>query len=288
MKIYLDCWPCFMRQALSAARRAGAPPAQQREILEETMAQLQALAAAATPPELGERIHRLVRERTRHPDPYLESKRAATAQALTLYPELKARVQGAADPLETAVRIAIAGNIIDYGAAEHFDLVETLERVLTAPLAGGGMPALRHAISAVDAVLYLADNAGETVFDRVLIDTLGVPVAYAVKAGPVLNDATRTEAEAAGLHTVAEVIDTGSDAMGAPLMLCSPAFRRRFDGAALIIAKGQANYETLSAVSAPICFLLQAKCGVVADDLGVATGSVVVKAAAALARFPAA
>jgi uncharacterized protein with ATP-grasp and redox domains len=286
MKIYLDCWPCFMRQALSAARRAGASPEQQHDILVRTMEQLRALSREATPPEMGERIHRLVREATQSPDPYLEGKREATAQALAMRPQLAAAMRDARDPLETAVRLAIVGNIIDYGAAETFDLPATLERVLSQPLAIDGLATLRRALARVDAVLYLADNAGETVFDRVLIEALPVPVTYVVKAAPVLNDATRADAVAAGIDQVAEITDTGCDAMGAPLRLCSAAFRRRFEAAPLIIAKGQANYETLSGVAAPICFLLQAKCSVIADDLGVATGSVVVKAADTLrARF---
>lgn len=242
------------------------------------MTELRALPAEATPPEMGERIHRLVRERTRVPDPYLDVKQEATARAMALLPELRARVAAAADPLETAVRIAIAGNIIDYGVAESFDLEATLERVLHATPAIDDLPVLRRALEQVAGVLYLADNAGETVFDRVLIETLPVPVRYAVKAGAVLNDATRDEAIAAGLDQVAELTDTGCDAMGAPLGLCSPAFRACFERAPLIIAKGQANYETLSGVAAPVCFLLQAKCAVIAEDIGVAPGSVIIAA----------
>ena len=284
MRVYLDCWPCFLRQALSAARRAGASPALQRLILEETMTELSQLSADATPPEMGERIHRLVRERAQAADPYLDVKREATTQALALLPALRARVEAAADPLQTAVRIAITGNIIDYGVAETFDLEATLERVLHAEAPIDDLDGLRRALERVDEVLYLADNAGETVFDRVLIEALPVPVRYAVKAGPILNDATREEAIAAGLDQVAEIIDTGCDAMGAPLGLCSPAFRERFDRARLIIAKGQANYETLSGVDAPICFLLQAKCSVIAEDIGVAPGSVIIQASEALRR----
>jgi uncharacterized protein with ATP-grasp and redox domains len=282
MRVYLDCWPCFLRQALSAARRAGASPELQRLILEETMTELRALSAEATPPEMGERIHRRVRERAQAPDPYLDVKREATAQALALLPTLGERVATADDPLQTAVRIAITGNIIDYGVAETFDLEATLERVLHAEAPIDDLSMLRQALGQVDEVLYMADNAGETVFDRVLIEALPVPVCYVVKAGPVLNDATREEAIAAGLDQVAEIIDTGCDAMGAPLALCSPGFRERFDRAQLIIAKGQANYETLSGVDAPICFLLQAKCSVIAEDIGVAPGSVIIQASEAL------
>ena len=285
MKTYLDCYPCFLRQALSAARRAHASVELQRHILLETMDQIRALPADATPPVMAERIHRMVRRLTDTPDPYGQSKRDATAQAMTMLPALRERVRTAPDPLETAVRIAIAGNIIDDGAAEEYDLQSTLARVLAQPFAIDGMARLRQALSEVDTILYLADNAGETVFDRVLIETIALPVTYVVKAGPVINDATREDALAAGLDAVSRIIDNGADAPGTLLDRCSPAFRDQFAQAPLIIAKGQANYETLSEVRAPVFFLLQAKCPVIADDLGVPVGGVVLKAPVSMSRW---
>jgi len=278
MKTYLDCYPCFLRQALSAARRAGAGEEVQRGILLETMGYMQSLPTDATPPVMAEQIHRLVRAKTKTSDPYLKSKREATEQALELLPGLVEQVRGSADPLETAVRIAIAGNIIDYGAAESYELESTLERVLGQPFAIDALARLRQALAHADSVLYLADNAGETVFDRVLIQVIHKPVVYAVKAGPIINDATREDALCAGLDRWAEIIDTGSDAPGTILVRCSGEFRRRFEQATLVIAKGQANYETLSGVKAPVFFLLQAKCAIIARDLGVETGAIVLKA----------
>lgn len=279
MKTYLDCYPCFLRQALSAARRAGAVPEQQHGILRSTMEHLQSLPVDATPPAMAEVIHRLVREQTNDPDPYRAVKCDATAQALALLPDLRERVRAGNDPLETAVRIAIAGNIIDYGVAEAFDLEAALERVLRQPFAIDGSLMLSRSLTTADAVLYLGDNAGETVFDRVLIEhlvSLSKRVTYVVKAFPIINDATRDDALAAGLDEVAEIIDNGSGAPGTLLNRCSEPFRARFERATLIIAKGQANYESLSESSASIFFLLQAKCGVIARDLGVAQGSIVV------------
>jgi damage-control phosphatase, subfamily I len=278
MKTYLDCYPCFLRQALSAARQAHASVELQRQILLETMDQLRALPAHATPPVMAEIIHRTVRRETHTPDPYARSKRDATAQAMTLLPGLRERVRGAPDPLETAVRIAIAGNIIDDGMAEPFDLEATLARVLEQPFAIDGLTRLRQALKDADSILYLADNAGETVFDRVLIECLALPVTYVVKAGPIINDATREDALAAGLDAVSHIVDNGSDAPGTLLEHCSAAFREQFAQAPLILAKGQANYETLSETQAPVFFLLQAKCAVIAGDLGVPVGSVVLKA----------
>ena len=176
MKTYLDCYPCFLRQALGAARRAHASVELQRQILLETMDELRGLPAQASPPVMAQRIHRIVRRLAHTPDPYGQSKQDATAQAMTLLPALRERVRTAPDPLESAVRIAIAGNIIDDGAAEEYDLQATLARVLEQPFAIDGMALLRQALSGADTILYLADNAGETVFDRVLIETSALPV----------------------------------------------------------------------------------------------------------------
>lgn len=277
MKTYLDCYPCFLRQALSAARRAGATQAQQRQVLLQTMDELAGLPDTATPPVMAARIHRQVRQLTRNDDPYREAKKLATRQALALYPGLKTRVQDSPDPLDTAVRIAIAGNIIDLGAAEDYDLESNLIQVLSRDMAIDDLEALRSALDKQTSVLYLADNAGETVFDRLLIETLDRPVTYVVKASPVINDATRDDAIDAGIDKVAEIIDNGSDAPGTLLDQCSKDFVKCFRKAGLIIAKGQANYESLSNEPAPLFFLLQAKCDVIARDLGVATGDIVLK-----------
>ena len=130
MKAYLDCYPCFLRQALSAARRAGASDDQQRLILLDTMEELHALPADATPPQMAYRIHQQIKQQTNTIDPYRQAKDEATQQALALYPQLKEMVRKATDPLETALRIGIAGNIIDLGVAESYDLEATLDRVL--------------------------------------------------------------------------------------------------------------------------------------------------------------
>ena len=277
MKTYLDCYPCLLRQALSAARRAGASENQQHSILLNTMEELSAFPSDSTPPQLAYRIHQRVQQLTNNLDPYRDDKEQATQQALALYPGLKKKVSDSSDPLEMAVRIAIAGNIIDLGVAESYDLDATLKRVLTQPLAINDLVSLRNTLARSVSVLYLADNAGETVFDRILIESLDIPVTYVVKAGPIINDATHEDAVAAGIDQVAKIIDNGSNAPGTLFDQCSELFRKRFAQADLIIAKGQANYESLSNSSAPIFFLLQAKCSVIARDLGIAEGGTVLK-----------
>lgn len=281
MRTYLDCYPCFLRQALSAARMAGATGRLERQVVHGTLALLADLPDDATPPVVADRVHRLVRETVGHGDPYTDVKASTTAAALDLYPRLTELVAASSDPFETAVRVAIAGNVIDFGFRDDVpDLWGAVQRVLAAPFAIDDLAALREAVAAAGEVLYLADNAGETVFDRVLIEALEVPVVYAVKGGPVLNDATRADADAAGLPACASVIDTGSDAPGTTVRLCSPEFGRTFAQAPLVVAKGQANYETLSDAGPRVFCLLQVKCPVIARDAGVPVGSVVVRRSA--------
>ncbi len=277
MKTYLDCYPCFLRQALSAARKAQASDDQQKRILIDTMQALNDLPDDATPPEMALRIHRQVREQTGIDDPYRKDKQQATQEALALYPELKRLVETSPDPLQTSVRLAIAGNIIDLGAAETYDLEQNIQRVLEQTPAINDLEPLRQALAATPTLLYLADNAGETVFDRILIETISLPVTYAVKASPIINDATREDAIAAGIDPLAQIIDNGSNAPGTLLPYCSADFRQHFEQADLIIAKGQANYESLSSVAGPLYFLLQAKCDVIARDLHVTRGDTILK-----------
>jgi uncharacterized protein with ATP-grasp and redox domains len=285
VRVYWDCYPCFLRQALDAARRAGTDDARQQTVIDRVLEALRQIEPGAMPPEIGDRVHRIVRQVAGNGDPYREAKAASTRRALALYPRLKALVREADDPLQTGVRLSIAGNIMDAARFQECDLWGTVERVLVQPFAIDDGMAFREALASAGAkrrtvvvpLLYLADNAGETVFDRVLIEALDVPVVYAVKGGPTLNDATREDALAAGVDRVAQIISTGPDAPGTILDRCSDAFRKVYDQAELIVAKGQANYETLSEEGPRVFCLLQTKCPVIARDVGVSVGSIVFK-----------
>jgi damage-control phosphatase, subfamily I len=274
----LDCVPCLVRQAVDAARMASDDPVVHEAVLRRVLRELSVFDLSASAPAMARRIHRTVRELSGEPDPYRAVKERTNELALELMPEVRERVAAAADPLEMAVRMAIAGNIIDFGLGRPIadtTLVETVDRVATATLAGDMSGFAREAAEA-RSILYLADNAGEIVLDRLLIERLGPQrVTVAVKGAPILNDALRADAEAAGLDALVEVVDTGSDAPGTILETCSESFRERFAAADLVIAKGQGNYETLSDAPRPIWFVLMAKCAVIADHMGCEPGTLV-------------
>jgi uncharacterized protein with ATP-grasp and redox domains len=276
MKAQPECDLCFQRQARDAAARIGLSAERTEHLLARVSRELERIPSDVTPPVRASRIHALVRDFSGDPDPYRDAKQDATRHALSLYPRLKRMLEEANDPLETAVRLAIAGNIIDLGVASEYDLEASIARVLAQPFAIDHLEHLRNALCDAREILYLADNAGETVLDRLLVEFLERPATYVVKGGPAVNDATREDAVAAGLGDVCEIIDNGAATLGTLLNRCSLEMRRRFAAADLIIAKGMANYESLSETRAGLFFLLQAKCAVIAGHLGVPERSIVV------------
>ncbi len=283
MRTYLDCVPCFVRQTLEAARFVTDDEAVHADVLRHVLRAASEMDMAMAPPAMGQHIHRLIREATGNADPYREVKQRFNRLAMGLYPDLVRRVEAADDPLEAAVRLAIAGNIIDFGVSATVNeeaVQETIDRALRDPLVGG-VDGFRQAVADAGEVLYLADNAGEIVFDRVLIETLDAAnLVVGVKSVPVINDATAEDAAAAGLAGRWEIVENGSDAPGTLLETCSAAFRERFMAADLVIAKGQGNYETLSEAPRPVWFILMAKCPVIAGHLGCDVGSLVIRESA--------
>jgi uncharacterized protein with ATP-grasp and redox domains len=185
------------------------------------------------------------------------------------------------DRLDTAVRLAIAGNLIDFGVnsiIQETELEKTISQCLSEKLTDMQIGYFRKAIDKAENILYLADNAGEIVFDRLLIEQLPIEkITMAVKGSPVINDATMEDAILAGLPKIVEVIDNGSDAPGTILEICSQSFKNYFNKADLVIAKGQGNYETLSDVDKNIFFILKAKCPVIAKDLGCEVGEMILR-----------
>jgi hypothetical protein len=281
MRSYLDCIPCLVRHALQAARFATDDESIHRRVLHEVLREAATLDDSQPPPVMSHRVHRMIRELSGHNDPYRDVKDRFNRFALEQLPRYRQLVADSAAPLETAVRLAIAGNVIDFGPYSDVDedrVEQTVAKALRAPIPRDEIVSLAAAVQQADEILYLADNAGEIVFDRLLIEQLPEDrVTVVVKGGPAVNDATMDDAVSIGLDDLVSVIGNGSDAPGTLLDDCSPAFRGRFEQAELIIAKGQANYETLSEADGSVFFLLMAKCPVVARDLGVEVGQFVVR-----------
>ena len=279
MKTFLDCIPCFLRQALEAARMATDDESIHKQILRDVLNLTKNMDLHQSPPAMARQIHRCLRELIENPDPYRALKQKHNQLALQLYDKLKSNIQRSANPLEIAVRLAIAGNIIDMGvktSVSDNDIAQTIQRSLTEPFNHAMVEQLRSDADNASNILYVADNAGEIVFDRLLIEQLPMEkITVVVRGFPIINDATMEDAIAAGLTEIVKVIDNGSDAPGTILETCSDEFLSCFNQADLIIAKGQGNYETLSDIDKNIYFILKAKCPVIASDLNCPVGQMV-------------
>ncbi len=267
-----------MDQALRAGRIATKDEAKIKELLNSVGCMIKDIPMESTPPETGDIIYREVSRITGVKDPYKEIKKANIKEALALYPELKEMVKASENSLLTAIRIAIAGNVIDLGVNKEFNLIEDIKTILKQDFGILHFNEFAETLSKAKSILYLGDNAGESVFDRILIEEMGKPVSYAVRDIPVINDVTYDDAIASGLEEVAEIISSGTSAPGTILSTCNPAFLKRFDQADMIISKGQGNYEGLSNTSRSIFFLLKAKCSVIANDLNVNVNDIILKA----------
>ena len=277
MRTYLDCIPCFFQQALRAGRIATEDEAKLKQLLDEIGAMIRDIPLENTPPETGMRIYEKVHEITGNFDPYKALKEASTKEALALYPALKRTVEKSHDKLLTAIRIAIAGNVIDFGPNREFSIAEDIRDTLTKEFAIFDYDAFKAHLEKTDEILYLGDNAGEAVFDRILIEELSKPVTYVVRAVPVINDVTREDALQAGIDTVATIMSSGTSAPGTILRTCTEAFNRLYNSSNFIVSKGQGNYEGLSHETRPVFFLLKVKCPVIAQDIGVTVGDIVLK-----------
>jgi uncharacterized protein with ATP-grasp and redox domains len=275
----LDCKACLIRQTVEASRFVSADPALHERVLRDMLRMAADLDLSQAPPLLTQQVQRRIRQLTGDDDPYRELKRRANEVALAALPALAAEVRSAPDPLAAALRLSIAGNTIDAGAGGAAS-IEGMEQELSVAHERpfhGDVDEFRRAVESARSIMFLTDNTGEIVIDRLLAEHLPLErTTFAVRGAPVLNDATREDARFAGLDRLAEVIDNGSDAPGTVLADCSPEFRRRFAAADLIIAKGQGNYETLSEEPRDVFFLLAVKCDVVAQHVGLPRGTQVV------------
>ncbi len=280
MFVQADCYKCILNQCADMA--LGVPPAERNRMLKRYIRKFADIMDDSTPPEVAEALFAIHRAESSVDDPYCEIKLRSTELALQLLPEFSEAVRQNPDPLTAALRIAAGGNVIDYGVNPDFKLenaAELIRQALTMPLDMTAVAALREKLAAAENIIYILDNCGEAVFDRLLIDVIGAEkVTVAVRGGAILNDITRAEVEISGL-TGLPVIDTGSRAPGVSLKSSSAEFLSAIRRADAVIAKGQGNFESLYGEKGfdNIFFLFRVKCPVLVKFAGVELNSLQLK-----------
>jgi hypothetical protein len=275
MKADAECLKCLVDQAWRAAGLTGCTAAQREELLRRAGAMAATADLTLNPAALSQPLYGDLAQITGRNDPYLAIKQEANRQALEALPMVRRAVEAHPDPLRAAIHAAVGGNLMDSGVGTVFDFGRDLDALLHTPLVRDATGEFRALLHPGARLLYVADNAGEIVFDRILVEQLlklGVLVTLAVKAAPIINDALMADAAGAGLTDLVPVITTGAGDIGVNFANASGEFLRHFRESDIQLLKGQGNYESCESEAPRGFFLLKAKCAVVADSLRVRLG----------------
>ena len=276
MKISYECGPCFLRQAKEALELSTDDEALKMEVMEEIFKFLSNNFKLDTNSNgTGSKMHNMIKQKTGCNDPYRKEKIEGNEIALKYLPDVK-RILEEDDSLENYVKISIIGNILDFGA---FTLDDDIESVIKASLekdlAVKDIEEFENSLKMHDRVLYLVDNTGEIVFDKLLMSKIkeyGLDITIAVKSEPILNDACMKEALDAGLDEIGEIVEIGCGTVGYVDSEISDEFREIFESHKFVISKGMGNYEGLTEIDLSdkeVYFLLCAKCNTISWDIGV-------------------
>ena len=277
-----ECFFCHTKTVEKLIRKFN-PPADVAEDFLHSVNLLFGKEWETTNPYLATKIHRLAKEKLNVADLYSEEKFSANAMLLEHYDFWKSLVAESANPFRTAAKLAVIGNVIDYGAhsLNEDDIVSQIKELTTNALAVDETEELFSRIQKVDSILYIGDNAGEIVFDKLFIETINHPnITFAVRGYPVINDITLDDVKQTGIDKLCKVITNGYDAPSTLLEHCSGEFLDAYNSADVIIAKGQGNFEGLMDEKKDnLFFLLMAKCNPIASMLGVNKGDMLVRKA---------
>lgn len=278
MKVEAECATCILSRASAEATEATVNPALRFRAMNDVIRLLHIeFRPNAVPADLGTKRDRIIKRVTGNNDPYKRNKRISNEKAIRLLPYARKLVEegyAQQDRFKRACLVAIVGNIMEFDIPGHKFTFTTLRksfRDAAKDLVIDDTAKIYELATKANTVLYLADNAGEIVFDTLLVEQLknmGLTVTVAVKGGPIINDATLEDAEASGMSKIADkVITTGIDAVGFALEEVSKEFLDAYKSVDLIIAKGMGYAETLTEyeLKKPHALLFRTKCNPVAN-----------------------
>ena len=278
MKLQYDCYNCIFKMAFAISRETSEDEKKQSAVLREMMDYLVKNGEKVVPPEVTLNLHGIYKRETGLFDPYFEVKKKSTELGLELLDELRTLVKNSPAPLETAIKLAIGGNIIDYGVYPDFKLEEAKKevlKVLDMEFDRNSLDDLIRRIQSAKQIFYVLDNCGEAVLDRLVLEQIPCKVIVGVRGEPSLNDVTRKDAIESGI-TDFEIVDTGNGASGVLLDLIPEDFKNALYNSDLVITKGLGNFESLEEdfKETPLYFLFRVKCPVVAKHINVPLHSV--------------
>ncbi|PHR58457.1 MAG: hypothetical protein COA44_03160 [Arcobacter sp.] len=283
MNIDPACVDCIINQSKRVASAIHADKKLTSEIIKAVEEMAPGFSFNQSPPEVAAAVYEKMAKIAGKDDLYDEVKKLSTQKAQAFVPYLQKEVAFSSSPLLTATKIAVAGNVIDLAAEYAFDLNEELDKIFHTSFAVNDFEQLKKRLGEVSNVLYIADNAGEHIFDLIYIKTIlslypNISLTYMTRGNAIINDVTYEEAQEAGFGEVCELISSGVNTPGFVYDRANLASQKLFDESELIITKGMGNYECLSNVKKEnLFFLLKVKCNVVANSIGKEVGDIICK-----------
>lgn len=274
--MYFDpgCIPCLIKQASNAAKLFTNDKDLQLKIVKEACREVLTVDGNFTAPMFSATVQLLIEETLKVENPYQKLKEENLIKAKRFIPYLQEMVEDSEDKLEMAVRVAIAGNVIDLGANPNFNIEHEVSKITSTGINLSAFNQFKEDLSKADSILYIGDNFEEALFDKILLARL-LPkrIVFAVRSRPILNDITLDDAKNLGIDKVCEVIESGSKIAGTDLAQCNDKFLKLFNQADMVISKGQGNYETLLNTRRKVYFLFKVKCEAIAQRCGFPAGT---------------
>ncbi len=282
MKTHLKCIPCFFQQVADSSKLLGISEEETKKIFVELGDQLKNIPLDFALPEMTQFIQNQLEIYSNKEDPFYEIKQFSNKEALKNIDQMREIVNSSSDKLRKAVELACAGNIIDFGVSSlNVDIKREIESILEQfeeslekeSESLFQLDEFKKSLGDAKKLLFIGDNAGEIVFDKVLIETIkelypNLELYFATRGRPIINDVLVEDAVSVGIDKLGKVVSSGVGTAGLALEYASKEFLKLYKTFDLIISKGQGNFECLSDTKGPIYFLLISKCSVITEELG--------------------
>ncbi len=281
MNIKSDCLVCIYNQALKTTKLLNLSDKESGKLLLKIAEILPSFSMQNTPPQIAKETYALIEKETKSKDPLKKIKKESIKEAKKFLPFLERKIKNSKNSLFTAIKIAVAGNVIDFGAQKQFDLKETINSIFNQEFAINEFISLENRLKKAKSLVILADNAGENIFDVLLAKTIKklypkIKIYYFVRGKPIINDVTKKDVKNSDIKKYAKVIDTKVPTPGFDLGYASQKSIKIYDKADIIISKGMGNYESLFGLTnREVFYLFKVKCNVVADSINKNIGDII-------------
>ncbi|MFA9398383.1 MAG: DUF89 domain-containing protein [Clostridiaceae bacterium] len=276
MFTYVDCIPCVINKANIIADKYCIDKADKMRFMKKVMKEIIDCDENRASTILDAKIMRITEREYGIKDVYKEEKKFFNDRLLEMEEEIEKILDKSENRLFDALKIALSGNIIDFSALHDLELdfvKEIINKTINSEFNENLFNKFKKDLQKGGNLLYLGDNAGEIVFDKIFIKEIkkeykDINIVFATRGKPVINDVTLEDAKYVGMDNICQIIDNGTDIPGTDLVETSESFNNYFKSSNIIIAKGQGNYETLCDNKENIYFLFLCKCDMMVKNLG--------------------